>query len=81
MYIYTETYLSSKKCLFAKKRLLEKTITNQNAEFMWDKMVAGFRPRAGCGILTARIAIGWITGPPMEELEKVPKELKGSETL
>jgi hypothetical protein len=21
---------------------------------------------------------GWITGPPMEELEKVPKELKGS---
>ena len=26
-------------------------------------------------------AIGWITGPPMEELEKVPKELKGSATL
>jgi hypothetical protein len=25
-------------------------------------------------------AIGWITGPPMEELEKVPKELKGSAT-
>jgi hypothetical protein len=25
--------------------------------------------------------IGWITGPPMEELEKVPKELKGSATL
>jgi hypothetical protein len=23
----------------------------------------------------------WITGPPMEELEKVPKELKGSATL
>ena len=23
-------------------------------------------------------AIEWITGPPMEELEKVPKELKGS---
>jgi hypothetical protein len=23
-------------------------------------------------------AIGWNTGPPMEELEKVPKELKGS---
>jgi hypothetical protein len=22
-------------------------------------------------------AIGWITGPPMEELEKIPKELKG----
>ena len=25
--------------------------------------------------------IVWITGPPMEELEKVPKELKGSATL
>jgi hypothetical protein len=23
----------------------------------------------------------WNTGPPMEELEKVPKELKGSATL
>jgi hypothetical protein len=26
-------------------------------------------------------ANGWITGLPMEELEKVPKELKGSATL
>jgi hypothetical protein len=26
-------------------------------------------------------AIGWITGPPMEELEKVTKELKESATL
>ena len=26
-------------------------------------------------------AVGWITGPPMEELEKVPKELGGSATL
>ena len=26
-------------------------------------------------------AIGWITGPPMEKLEKVPKELKGTATL
>jgi hypothetical protein len=26
-------------------------------------------------------AIGWITGPPMEEVEKVPKELKGSAIL
>jgi hypothetical protein len=25
--------------------------------------------------------IGWITGPPMEKLEKVPKELKGSATV
>jgi hypothetical protein len=26
-------------------------------------------------------SIGWNTGPPMEELEKAPKELKGSATL
>ena len=29
----------------------------------------------------AQSAIGWITGPLVEELEKVPKELKGSATL
>ena len=33
--------------------------------------------RSGC----SQSAIGWITGPPMEELEKVPKELKGTATL
>ena len=32
---------------------------------------------SGC----SQSAIGWNTGPPMEELEKVPKELKGSVTL
>ena len=32
--------------------------------------------RSGC----SQSAIGWITGPPKEELEKVPKELKGSAT-
>jgi hypothetical protein len=29
----------------------------------------------------AHTVIGWITGPPMEELEKVTMELKGSATL
>jgi hypothetical protein len=33
--------------------------------------------RSGC----SQSVIGWITGSPMEELEKVPKELKGSATL
>jgi hypothetical protein len=28
--------------------------------------------KSGC----SQSAIGWITGPPMEELEKVPKELE-----
>jgi hypothetical protein len=29
----------------------------------------------------SQLAIRWITGPPMEELEKVTKELKGSATI
>jgi hypothetical protein len=33
--------------------------------------------RSGC----SESAIGWITGLPMEELEKVSKELKRSATL
>jgi hypothetical protein len=33
--------------------------------------------RSGC----SQSAIRWNTGPPMEELEKVPKELKGSAAL
>jgi hypothetical protein len=33
--------------------------------------------RSGC----SQSAIEWITGPPMEDLEKVYKELKGSTTL
>jgi hypothetical protein len=33
--------------------------------------------RSGC----SQSAIGWNTGPSMERLEKVPKELKGSATL
>jgi hypothetical protein len=32
-------------------------------------------------ILCSQSANGWITGLPMEELEKVAKELKGSATL
>ena len=31
--------------------------------------------RSGC----SQSSTGWNTGPPMEELEKAPKELKGSE--
>jgi hypothetical protein len=30
---------------------------------------------------SSQSAIGWITRLPVEELEKVPKELKGSATL
>jgi hypothetical protein len=33
--------------------------------------------RSGC----SQSVIGWNTGPTMEELENVPKELKGSATL
>ena len=42
-----------------------------------DTMLGPGKHRSGC----SQSAIGWITGPPMEELEKVPKELKGSAIL
>jgi hypothetical protein len=32
-------------------------------------------------VISSQSAIGWITGPPMEELEKVPMKLKGTATL
>jgi hypothetical protein len=42
-----------------------------------EAILGSSKHRSGC----SQSAIGWITGPPMEELEKVPKELKGSATL
>ena len=42
-----------------------------------EAMLGPGKHRSGC----SQSAIGWITGPPMEELEKVPKELKESATL
>jgi hypothetical protein len=42
-----------------------------------EKLLGPGKHRSGC----SHSAIGWNTGPPMEELEKVPKELKGSATL
>jgi hypothetical protein len=42
-----------------------------------ETMTGPSKHRSGC----SQSANGWITGLPMEELEKVPKELKGSATL
>jgi hypothetical protein len=43
----------------------------------FEAMPVPVKCRSGC----SQLSIGWNTGPPMEELEKVPKELKGSATL
>jgi hypothetical protein len=51
-------------------------LANQSALFLLIGL-KNSKHRSGC----SQSAIGWITGPPMEELEKVPKELKGSATL
>ena len=62
------------------------TLLHMPARFCWkdpDIAVSGEampvpgKYRSGCSLSS----IGWNTGPPMEELEKVPKELKGSATL
>jgi hypothetical protein len=42
-----------------------------------EAMPAPGKHRSGC----SQSAIGWNTGPQMEELKKVPKELKGSAAL
>ena len=42
-----------------------------------ETMLGSGKHRNGC----SQSAIGWITGPPIVELEKVSKELKRSATL
>ena len=42
-----------------------------------DTMQEPSKHRSGC----SQSAIGWVTRPPMEELEKLLKELKGTATL
>jgi hypothetical protein len=42
-----------------------------------ETMPGSGKHRSGC----SQSAIGRITGPPIEKLEKVPKELKGSAIL
>jgi hypothetical protein len=44
---------------------------------LYEAMPVPGKYRSGC----SQSSIGWNTGPPMEELEKIPKELKGSATL
>ena len=43
----------------------------------WEAMPVSGKYRSGY----SQSSIGWNTGPPMEKLEKAPKELKGSATL
>ena len=62
------------------------TLLHRPARFCWkdpdiavscEAVPVPGKHRSGC----PKSAIGWNTGPPMEELEKVPNELKGSATL
>ena len=62
------------------------TLLHMPARFCWhdpdiavscEAMSVPGKYRSGC----SQSSIGWNTGPPIEELEKVPKELKGSAAL
>jgi hypothetical protein len=62
------------------------TLLHMSARFCWqdydiaiscEAMPMPGKYRSGCSLSS----IGWNTGPLMKELEKVPKELKGSATL
>jgi hypothetical protein len=54
---------------YARKILLKGT--------SYEAMPVPGKYRSGC----SQSSIRWNTGPPMEKLEKVPKELKGPATL
>jgi hypothetical protein len=63
-----------------------RTLLHMPARFCWkdpdiaaacEAMPVPDKHKSGC----SESAIGWNTRPPMEKLEKVPKELKGSATL
>jgi hypothetical protein len=51
------------------------TVSKKKKKRMKKKMLGSSKHRC------SQSAIGWITWPPMEELEKIPKELKGTATL
>jgi hypothetical protein len=62
------------------------TLLHMSAKLCWqdpdiavscEAMPVPGKYRSGC----SQSSIGWNTGPPMEELEKVPKKLKRSATL
>jgi hypothetical protein len=62
------------------------TLLHMPARFCWkhpdiavscEAMPVPGKYRSGC----SQSSIGWNTEPPMEKLEKAPKELKGSATL
>jgi hypothetical protein len=52
-------------------------LRDPNIDVSYEAMPLPGKYRSRC----SQSPIGWNTGPPMEELEKVPKEVKGSATL
>jgi hypothetical protein len=68
-----------KKPRYHKKSIFEVIIKRKDPDIAvsCETMLGPSKHRSGC----SQSAIGWITGLTMEELEKVPKELKVSTTL
>jgi hypothetical protein len=52
-------------------------ISHQTLSVSCEAMPRPSKHRSGC----SQSSIGWNTGPLMKELEKIPKDLKGSATL
>jgi hypothetical protein len=52
-------------------------VRNRQRTVSCETMPGPSKHRSGC----SQSAIEWTTGPTMEELEKAPKELKGTATL
>jgi hypothetical protein len=70
--------LSSTRWYFLKfTHVLSGLASSLLKNYDYETMPGPSKHRSGC----SQSANGWIIGLPMEELEKVPKELKGSATL
>jgi hypothetical protein len=83
VYVYVHTYMNIFKIVFGMDNNIitlyqrGKKLSPQQFYPYIKNMPGPSKHRSGC----SQSAIGWITGPPIEELEKVPKELKGTEIL
>jgi hypothetical protein len=72
-----EKHLTKFTPIHDKKSWKDQEFNDPDIAISFDTMQGPNKHKSGC----SQSAIGWITGSPMEELEKVPKKLKGSATL
>ena len=73
------SFMTSAKLYIGYSKLLQQDFADRTPDIAvsCEAMPVPGKYRSGC----SQSSIGWNTGSPMKELEKVPKELKGFATL